>query len=1007
MGMRASLFCLSVLLTFVLQKNVHSAEVQLTPTQVEILKLTSALETSLVNRDLRRSDELAEKITRSLHVVDTLNTDLSKTFYLLGVSAYYKNSFKAANENFAASLRVLKRFPCESTENRVMRFKGYMLLEMEEYALAIAEMEKFIKLLESRTSVDIQFVLDANYIILQCSAKLGLITRMKSALNDYLKYQKKFPELIDSETLFQIESERAMAYFNNYDFRKSQVSLESAINIYKENSLNNESSFSGALGLLGASSFYTGEFEKSLSAYESAYNYSKPFRDLFTGVTSDYALVLGETGHKEKGKDILEKSLILLEKEGGKDRFYFHLLINYAIYLEDYNIDFYKSFQINKECLEYCNRSNLSEKYKWPILLSISRSLARIGNNRAANDSIEALFKRRLPWYVPGNKLSPADASRIEPQRDNYKLFDISSDVFNILFNNTKDTSFLRKSAFLSAEAASVMERIKLNTGNEEGQLISGSRYRKSYIRSIEGFSNYYSLSGDPRYLDLAFSFSERSKASSLLSSTRQSKAARLNIPESLLEKEKSLAIQLGNITSKIDEEKTRNEPDNNNLASLNSKLAVVNLKKDSLLNYLENAYPEYVKARGDLSVISPEELAAVTGKHQDFLSYVVTDSIIYSFLINRNGLKIFFVKSGKDFQSAVSEFRRLTSEPDRGTDAASDEYLRFQKLGHQLYNILIAPAKPHLTSNRLIVSPDNILSFFPFELLLTDSTAFTDCYYSRLPFLMKETGVSYTYSGTLLKERKGRRPGIRNSAIAIAPLYTGKFDIDSTLSSRQAMEGNLPVLKYSPEEAAFVAGLTRGKMLYGKDATEARFKAESPYADLIHLAMHTLLDTRYPANSRMLFTQERDSIEDNNLQPFEINSLNLNSRMVVLSSCYTGSGIFFSGEGVLSIARSFILAGSSSVVMSLWEVHDRSGTDIMKLFYKYLKRGYSKSSALRKARLEFLDNSGQLESHPYFWSTLVVYGDDSPVYLPVIPLIAGIVLLAGFIVGIYFYRRP
>lgn len=268
---------------------------------------------------------------------------------------------------------------------------------------------------------------------------------------------------------------------------------------------------------------------------------------------------------------------------------------------------------------------------------------------------------------------------------------------------------------------------------------------------------------------------------------------------------------------------------------------------------------------------------------------------------------------------------------------------------------------------------------------------------------------MSYTYSGTLLNERKGRRPGIRNSAIAIAPLYTGKFDIDSTLSSRQAMEGNLPVLKYSPEEAAFVAEITRGKMLYGKDATEAKFKAESPYAEIIHLAMHTLLDTRYPANSRMLFTQDGDSTEDNNLQPFEINSLNLNSRMVVLSSCYTGSGIFFSGEGVLSIARSFILAGSSSVVMSLWEVHDRSGTDIMKLFYKYLKRGYSKSSALRKARLEYLDNSGQLESHPYFWSTLVVYGDDSPVYLPVFPLVAGSVLLvlAGFLIGIYIYRRP
>jgi len=90
---------------------------------------------------------------------------------------------------------------------------------------------------------------------------------------------------------------------------------------------------------------------------------------------------------------------------------------------------------------------------------------------------------------------------------------------------------------------------------------------------------------------------------------------------------------------------------------------------------------------------------------------------------------------------------------------------------------------------------------------------------------------------------------------------------------------------------------------------------------------------------------------------------------------------LLFSGEGVLSLARGFIYSGSQSVVMSMWEIEDRSGTDIVKEFYDNLKKGYPKSSALRKARIDFLRNSDQLRSHPYFWSAMIVYGNNSRLF--------------------------
>jgi CHAT domain-containing protein len=129
---------------------------------------------------------------------------------------------------------------------------------------------------------------------------------------------------------------------------------------------------------------------------------------------------------------------------------------------------------------------------------------------------------------------------------------------------------------------------------------------------------------------------------------------------------------------------------------------------------------------------------------------------------------------------------------------------------------------------------------------------------------------------------------------------------------------------------------------------------------------------------------------------------------MVVLSSCNTGTGLLYSGEGILSLARGFIYSGSQSVVMSMWEIEDKSGTEIVQMFYENLKKGYTKNKALKKARIDFLENSDQLRSHPYFWSALVVYGNNSSLYprknLMVYALSsAGLILLLGVF---YFFKR-
>jgi CHAT domain-containing protein len=172
---------------------------------------------------------------------------------------------------------------------------------------------------------------------------------------------------------------------------------------------------------------------------------------------------------------------------------------------------------------------------------------------------------------------------------------------------------------------------------------------------------------------------------------------------------------------------------------------------------------------------------------------------------------------------------------------------------------------------------------------------------------------------------------------------------------------------------------------------------------------MHTLLNDNAPMHSTLIFSQRKDGNEDGLLKTYEVYGVPLKAKMVVLSSCNTGTGLLSSGEGILSMARGFIYSGSQSVIMSMWEVEDKSGTEIVKMFYKNLKHGYSKSGALRKARISFLKNADQLHSHPYFWSTLVVYGDNSALYYSeylILALILSFIIMASLIAAFYLKRK-
>jgi CHAT domain-containing protein len=130
-------------------------------------------------------------------------------------------------------------------------------------------------------------------------------------------------------------------------------------------------------------------------------------------------------------------------------------------------------------------------------------------------------------------------------------------------------------------------------------------------------------------------------------------------------------------------------------------------------------------------------------------------------------------------------------------------------------------------------------------------------------------------------------------------------------------------------------------------------------------------------ANRRAAASPQED---DGILTAEEVASLNLEGvEWAVLSACDTGLGQLRAGEGVFGLRRAFQVAGARTVVMSLWQVEDRSARAWMQALYAgRLVRQLDTIDAVREASLTVLRDrrARQQSTHPFYWAGFVAAGD-------------------------------
>jgi len=357
-----------------------------------------------------------------------------------------------------------------------------------------------------------------------------------------------------------------------------------------------------------------------------------------------------------------------------------------------------------------------------------------------------------------------------------------------------------------------------------------------------------------------------------------------------------------------------------------------------------------------------------------------------YLFLIKKDDYDLFPIPPRDKIRNSIKGYLKELSDPPKGK-------FRGNLAAKRLFNQLLAPLVKNLNDSieNLIIIPDGLLYYLPFEALIMDSEDMS----SDPKFLIESFKISYAPSSSSLLFLKKREREVfpPKSLLAIGnPKYslrkiTKSNGKDTSRIFKEIYENqgfDFPPLPYSEREIKEISKFfkrERKDIYLGNVARESLIKNISlEDYQIIHFACHGLHDEIFPFRSGLVLSLDGNINEDGFLLVREISDLKLAADLIVLSACKTGKGKLENIEGVLGLPRIFFYCGAKSVVSSLWEVNDKSTSRFMSHFYKYLSLGKSKSQALRMAKLEMLKSK---YCHPFYWASFVLYGDFTqiPIY--------------------------
>lgn len=524
-------------------------------------------------------------------------------------------------------------------------------------------------------------------------------------------------------------------------------------------------------------------------------------------------------------------------------------------------------------------------------------------------------------------------------------LFEVLRSKAAFLYQRYRNTG--RKTALFTSletykKALETAHFIKLNFDNDEAALFFNSSYQPIYNEAIHVAYECYRV--NRVYINDYLFISEQYKGSILYKNLEHLQFKTLaRVPDSLKQREQSVKQLLAFYTTRINNNASEQDVQRMQQRYLELQLELSRLHKKFEAWGLLDYYRGYNPDMGSIQRALPGGTALV--------DYHIADSMVYMLALRADGSII--AKTPAD-SALFTSVRRLIAESHQ-----LEEGRRYNGLGaaHFLWNRLVQPLMPVLEgSNQCVIIPDGLLYNVPFESLTNNGRP--DGY------LVYKYAISYHNSFSLLLQHNTHNRGPVSPVAVFAPF---------SREDEQVRVSGLPHLPYSEHEA----GLPQARMLKAEQADKARFLKEASRYRLLHLATHASVGEDSADNWIQFYPNDTNRF-NSRLYINEIHQVNLNQTgLVVLSACETAGGALSSGEGLMSLSRAFLYAGSDGVVSTLWKTEDLVTGLMIKRFYEYLEAQHPPEKALQLAKISILTDKQVPDKYktPNYWSNFIYTG--------------------------------
>lgn len=786
-------------------------------------------------------------------------------------------------------------------------------------------------------------------------------------------------------------------------------------------------------------------FEKGIRIYQSKNNTDM---DIIYRISTSYlniGIIYYKISEYNTALHYFRESMILKQKNSNREisAVYLNIAKSYLKLgkLPEAEIYFQKSIKSSiKESGEFHYR--LAEIFfDYGLLLSSEGKIheAIIVHNKALqiclinygekNTLVSLSYKHIADDYLKINKIDSSlyfyqkSLSADSPGFNNPDIFSnpsIDSSLFDIrLFDNLKSKAqaldiyataqtdsaakirILHKSLETIDLALQLIDRIRNNYLSEESRVYLAENEKETYIFASYIACRVFQSTHDKSMAAKMYSFAQRAKSAILRNEiTGNELLYSAGMPDSLREKQKALKSNIGAYNNLLLEEGRKPNPDSKKIALWKDALFEMNRENEKVNGEMDEVFPQYRKL---IMRTEPESLVSIQqklGHEESIVDYLLSNQYLngkrklYIFVITRTSIDFRVNLLDSAFAANAYMIRKSNNPSEKISDSNFKEYTDAL---HYMYTNLVKPVEKIIRGRKLIIIPDGEIAWLSFDSFLKSDLPAGQNDFEGLSYLLNDYTFSYGYSSSLLSGSNNRKM-ISPVVYAFSPDYA--YSNSGTNSFKE--------LRGSETEIASLFECFPGKEFRGERASKSNFLSLDHDNSILHLAMHSQVDSINSKFSCLIFDSQHSTVDENKLYNYEISLSRIKSPMIVLSACNSGTGTLYSSEGLMSLARSFILAGASSVIKTAWEINDETSSRIISRFYYYLSKGKSKDQAMRLSKIDYLKQASPAYINPYYWAAYEVMGDTRALVRnqQKLVIMLGIALLIFSGMAVYYFKR-